>query len=115
MASEGFNNVLALSGDYSIDGYKGVSRPVFDLDSVSLIKMIKDMNNGLVVPGRKKGTTIEMSKTNFLVSACVSPFKVTEGEYLGQLFKLEKKHKADFIQIAAQHLAEAIKLFSDLT
>jgi len=94
LASEGFNNILALTGDYPIDGFNGVAKPVFDIDSVVLIKMIKDMNNGLEIPGRKKDTIIKLSKTNFFVSACVSPFKQKEEEYLMQLFKMEKKIKA---------------------
>jgi len=92
-ASDGFNNILALSGDYPIAGYSGIARPVFDIDSVVLIKMLSDMNKGLIVPVRK-GKTMTLSQTNFCVSATVSPFKKYEGEYMTQLFKMEKKIKA---------------------
>jgi methylenetetrahydrofolate reductase (NADPH) len=37
LASEGFRNVLALSGDYPVSGYNGQSAPVFDIDSVGLV------------------------------------------------------------------------------
>src|SRR5438105_959590 len=48
LASEGFHNVLALSGDYPTGGYKGMAGPVFDIDSVGLLRMYADMNEGLV-------------------------------------------------------------------
>lgn len=92
-ASDGFNNILALSGDYPIAGYSGIARPVFDVDSVVLIKMLNDMNEGLIVPVRK-GKEMTLSRTDFCVSATVSPFKKHEGEYLTQLFKMEKKINA---------------------
>ena len=38
-ALEGFDNLLALTGDYPVTGFGGLARPVFDLDSVSLIAM----------------------------------------------------------------------------
>ena len=36
LASEGFDNVLCLSGDYPTSGYQGTARGVFDIDSVGL-------------------------------------------------------------------------------
>src|ERR1700733_567251 len=49
LASEGFDNVLCLSGDYPLDGYGGAAAPVFDIDSVGLLKLYSDMNAGLRV------------------------------------------------------------------
>ncbi|MBI4978214.1 MAG: methylenetetrahydrofolate reductase C-terminal domain-containing protein [Spirochaetes bacterium] len=95
LASEGFNNVLALTGDYPAPGYSGTPHPVFDIDAVALIKMLSDMNNGIAVPSMKKDAPPTMlSKTEFLISAAVSPFKKYEAEYLPQLFKMEKKIRA---------------------
>ncbi len=37
LGSEGFRNVLCLSGDYPVTGHKGHAAPVFDIDSVGLI------------------------------------------------------------------------------
>ena len=34
--SEGFHNVLAMTGDYPVGGNEGMAKPVFDLDSVGL-------------------------------------------------------------------------------
>jgi methylenetetrahydrofolate reductase (NADPH) len=39
LASAGIDNLLVLSGDYPTEGYLGVARPVFDLDSVSLLAL----------------------------------------------------------------------------
>lgn len=95
LASDGFDNILALTGDYPAPGYRGTARPVFDIDSVALTKMYMDMNAGLEVPSMKKDAPpARLSKTNFFVSAAVSPFKKHEGEYLSQLFKMEKKIRA---------------------
>ena len=94
LASDGFNNILVLSGDYPTDGYRGTGRPVFDIDSVGLLKMYHEMNGGLKValPGKAQGG--ELSKTDFLLSATVSPFKKNESEYLFQYYKMEKKIRA---------------------
>ena len=56
-ASEGFHNILALTGDYPTAGFRGLPNPVFDLDSGGLIALLRAMNEGLEVPGRggKKG------------------------------------------------------------
>src|SRR6476661_8580798 len=44
--SEGFNNILAMTGDYPLSGSRGLAKPVFDLDSVGLISMLSRMNQG---------------------------------------------------------------------
>ena len=43
LASAGMTDILALSGDYPADGYGGLSRPVFDVDSVALLAMLESM------------------------------------------------------------------------
>ncbi len=90
-------NVLALTGDYTSAGYKGVSRPVFDLDATQLVGLISELNGGLEFPG-PRGMT-KLVPTRFSVGAVVSPFKATEAEVMGQYYKLGKKLKAgaDFI------------------
>lgn len=51
LASEGFYNILALSGDYPERGIQGGAKPVFDTDSVGLLTMLQQMNQGLTLPG----------------------------------------------------------------
>src|SRR5579862_8944627 len=44
--SEGFNNILAMTGDFPVAGNDGLAKPVFDIDSVALIAMLDRMNRG---------------------------------------------------------------------
>ena len=99
LARDGMENLLVVTGDYPASGYGGMAKPIFDLDSVQVIRYLKEMNEGLKVPGRKKGTFDRLPKTDFFVGCVVSPFKRTEAELMTQFFKLEKKvwAGADFI------------------
>lgn len=74
LASEGFENVLALSGDYPASGYKGHAAPVFDIDSVGLLQMFS-----------------EMTGANFFLGAVVNNHKLQEREVMPQYYKLAKK------------------------
>lgn len=99
LARAGVNTLLVVTGDYPASGFEGKAAGVFDLDSVQAIKYLKAMNAGLEIPGMKKGTTVRLPKTDFLIAAAVSPFKLKEEELLPQYFKLEKKIAAgaDFV------------------
>jgi methylenetetrahydrofolate reductase (NADPH) len=89
-AAEGFENLLAVTGDYPTTGFGGVADPVFDLDSVALISLLRSMNEGLRVPGRR-GAIETLPKTNFYIGCAVSPFKQHEREVVPQYFKLLRK------------------------
>ena len=89
-ASEGFHNLVAMTGDYPRSGYGGQATPVFDLDSVSLVNLLHSMNQGLQVPGRK-GEMTTLPKTDFYIGCVVSPFKRHEHELMLQYFKLLRK------------------------
>ena len=39
--SEGFHNILAMTGDYPVAGNDGLAKPVFDIDSIGLISMLQ--------------------------------------------------------------------------
>ena len=71
-------------------GFGGLAEPVFDLDSVGLIALLRAMNDGLQVPGRR-GTPETLPKTDFFIGCGVSPFKRHERELLPQYFKLVRK------------------------
>ena len=90
LASDGFENILAMTGDYPRSGFGGQASPVFDLDSVNLIELLKSMNDGLPVPGRK-GEITKLPPTHFFIGAVVSPFKRHENELMPQYFKLLRK------------------------
>lgn len=85
LSSEGFHNVLALSGDYPTGGYRGAAAPIFDIDSVGLLRMYEDMNQGLL-PGAG-----EAERTRFFLGAVVTNHKRHETEVIPQLLKLKKK------------------------
>jgi len=89
-AADGFDNILALTGDYPIAGYRGQASPVFDLDSVSLVSMLNSMNEGLEAV-RPNGKIERLPKTNFFIGCAVSPFKRHERELMPQYFKLARK------------------------
>ncbi len=80
LASEGFQNVLALSGDYPVSGYKGVAAPVFDIDSIGLLRMYADMNEGSAD-----------GSTSFFLGCVVTNHKRHEREVVPQYLKLRKK------------------------
>jgi len=89
-ASEGLRNILALTGDYPTGGFGGVASGVFDLDSLSLIALLAQMNRGLRVPGRGGGQEA-LPATDFFIGCAVSPFKRHERELMPQYFKLLRK------------------------
>jgi len=66
-------NVFALTGDYPGGGDQP---PVFDLDSVQLVRLIDERRRGGVP---------------FHIAVAVSPFKYTEADCVYQYVKLEKK------------------------
>lgn len=91
LASEGFNNVLALSGDYPVEGHRGAPAPVFDIDSVGLLKLFTEMNQGL--PDFRKPEK-RLDRTNFFMGCVVTNHKLHEREVVPQYLKLRKKAAA---------------------
>src|SRR5687768_3382050 len=91
LASEGFHNILALSGDYPAEGYHGRGKPVFDIDSIGLLTMLDEMNRGLSRPKLGRSEQTQAAATNFFAGAVATNFKKFENEVVPQLLKLEKK------------------------
>jgi len=87
LASEGFDNILALSGDYPSPGYAGMARPSFDIDSVGLLAMYEAMNKGLY----DERTGRKMQPTSFFLGAVVTNHKRHERELVPQYLKLRRK------------------------
>jgi methylenetetrahydrofolate reductase (NADPH) len=79
LASEGLTNVLALSGDYPREGFGGRSRAVFDIDSVGLITLLRDLSG---------------HGPRFTIGCAVNPFKAVEADLVPQLLKLAMKARA---------------------
>lgn len=86
-AAFGIENLLLLTGDHPTLGDHKDAKPVFDLDSVSLIYTVKRLMDGYDLAGNK----LEGDPPSFCIGAVVS----SEAEPLEpQLFKMEKKIKA---------------------
>ncbi|MCC5833451.1 MAG: methylenetetrahydrofolate reductase C-terminal domain-containing protein [Opitutales bacterium] len=94
LASEGFHNLLVLTGDAAGKGIAGGAKQVFDIDSIGLLTLLQHMNEGLdnTRPGSKK--LIRLAPTRFNCGAVVTNFKLHENELIPQLLKLEKKIEA---------------------
>lgn len=88
----GITNLLVITGDYPLTGFLGLPKPVFDMDSVSALHFLSEMNRGLEVGVGKKQAVLE--STDLCLGACVSPFKWTEGPSKMQYLKMEKKIQA---------------------
>jgi len=89
--SEGFHNILAMTGDYPVAGHDGLAKPVFDIDSVGLISMLHKMNQGLDPREGPDGREQRLARTDFLIGAVTTNFKLREGEVMPQYLKLQKK------------------------
>jgi len=98
----GIENVLCLTGDYVTLGDHPEAKPVFDLDSVSLIEAARELEKGRDLAGRKlKGSP------TFFLGACVSP----EADLLEpQIMKMEKKVEAGALFFQTQAIYDAKKL-----
>ncbi len=84
---QGLHHFFAISGDYPTGG-----RPVFDLDSVSLVMALDTLRRGIGFPDllpRPGGALEEMR-----IGAAVSPFKYKEADLIGQYMKAWKKKAA---------------------
>lgn len=92
----GIRNVLCLTGDAPIEGYRGQAKPTFDLDSVVLSNLLRELNEGLPDKRSPGGKT---PPTHFYAGAVVSPFKRREAELMTQYYKLHRKVRfgAEFI------------------
>ena len=101
LASEGFRNVLALSGDYPVSGYHGQSAPVFDIDAVGLLQLLSEISGG-----------------HFVLGAVVTNYKRLESEVMPQYFKLARKIRAgarfiiNQIGYDARKMAELLRYMS---
>src|ERR1700733_11352469 len=87
LATEGFDNVLRLSGDYPLDGYGGTPGAGFDIGSEGLPKLYSDMNAG----PRVARTGERLAQTNFFLGCVVTNHKLHEREVVPQYQKLAKK------------------------
>jgi 5,10-methylenetetrahydrofolate reductase len=101
----GIRNVLCMTGDHVSAGDHKAAKPVYDIESVQLLRMVDSLNNGKDIAGNElKGPT------DFLQGAVVTP----EADALEpQLMKFEKKVTAGakFFQTQAIYDIDKFKEF----
>lgn len=91
----GIRNILCLTGDYPTVGDHKDAKPVYDLDSVQVMQLVKGLNNGKDYAGNKLD-----GSTQFMIGGAVTP----EADPLGpMLVKFEVKVRAgvEFFQTQA--------------
>ncbi|MGD8501079.1 MAG: methylenetetrahydrofolate reductase [Phycisphaerales bacterium] len=105
----GIENVLCLTGDHVSLGDHPQAKPVFDLDSVSLLQAAKALEEGKDLAGKE----LE-GLPKFCLGAVVSP---ASEPVEPQLIKMEKKVKAgaQFIQTQAVYEAKKFEEFMKAT
>ena len=97
----GIRNVLVLTGDHVTMGDHPQAMPVYDLDSVSLLKAMCNLEAGTDMGADFKGNPNKLDGSpTFFKGACVTP---CADEIEPQIIKLEKKVEAgaQFIQTQA--------------
>ncbi|HIE34002.1 MAG TPA: 5,10-methylenetetrahydrofolate reductase [Candidatus Altiarchaeales archaeon] len=102
-------NVLALTGDHPACSSSDhpTAKPVFDLDSATLIKTMKLMNSGTSITGK------ELNKpTNFFIGAALAPGATPVD---GEIYKTKRKINAgvDFFQTQAVFESSVMQSFLD--
>jgi 5,10-methylenetetrahydrofolate reductase len=104
-ASLGIENILALTGDHPTLGDHPDAKPVFDLDSVQLLQVIKKLQEGFDMKQNK----LEGTPPKFCVGAVVNP---GSDPIEPQIIKMEKKISAgaEFFQTQAVY---DIKVFEN--
>ena len=103
----GIENVLCLTGDHPVLGDHKGAKPVYDLDSVQLLRVAKGLNEGHDMMGNE----LE-GKPDFCLGAVVSP---GANPIEMQIMKLEKKVEAgaEFIQTQAVYDVNIFAGFMD--
>ena len=109
-ASFGIDTMLALTGDHPVVGDCKESKPVYDLDSVGILKMLTEMEQTNCDCG---GNELAGGAPKFYKGASVTP--VYEPVYL-QINKLRQKVEAGAMYIQTQGIfdLEVFKRFLDM-
>lgn len=107
--SRGVDNVLCLTGD-SIDvGDHKEAKPVFDLDSVQLIRLVRTLNSGKDLMGNELDGAVD-----YCVGTTATP---SSDPIEPQLMKYQKKLDSgvDFVQTQAVYDMDELKRFVEYT
>jgi methylenetetrahydrofolate reductase (NADPH) len=100
LARLGAENILALTGDAQKEGFAGQPKPVYDLDSVLILWLLRTLRSGLEYNLGPKA--VRTTPFDFFAGAVVNPFKVREPDLRMQLYKLQLKVAAGAQYIITQ-------------
>jgi 5,10-methylenetetrahydrofolate reductase len=91
----GIRNILCLTGDYPTVGDHKEAKPVYDLDSVQVVQLVRGLNEGRDMSGNKLD-----GSTDFTIGAAVTPEADLVGPVLAK-FEVKVKAGAKFFQTQA--------------
>ena len=105
----GIRNVLCLTGDHQSFGNHPQSMGVYDIDSIQLIKILKDMRDEGIFQNKEE---IPHGKPQFFIGAAANPFS---DPIESRVDRLEKKVDAgvDFIQTQSVFNIEKFQYWMD--
>ncbi len=109
-AALGIENLLLLTGDHPVLGDHPEAKPVFDLDSIQLLQVVKKLQEGSDMQGNK----LIGEPPEFCMGAVVNPGADPLGP---QIMKMEKKIAAgaEFFQTQAVYDIKVFENFLDKT
>ncbi|MCW5204280.1 MAG: methylenetetrahydrofolate reductase C-terminal domain-containing protein [Candidatus Electrothrix communis] len=105
-------SLLVMGGDFPHPGYYGRGKPVYDLDTIQVLQLLQDMENGHY-PDHQSGRS-QYPTPSILKGCVVSPFKATEAEQVWQYVKLLHKIRAGADFVITQ-VGFDIRKFEELT
>ena len=108
-AAVGVRNILCITGDHQSFGNHPSAKGVYDVDSIQLIEIIKNMRDKGIF---QSGDEILSGKPNVFLGAAANPFA---DPYELRVDRLEKKIRAgaDFIQTQSVFNVDKFKLWMD--
>lgn len=108
-AAIGVRNMLCITGDHQSFGNHPGSKGVYDVDSIQLIQIVKDMRDNGVF---QSGDEILSGKPDVFIGAAANPFA---DPYEFRVDRLEKKIRAgaDFIQTQSVFNVDKFNIWMD--
>ncbi len=110
LMSRGLTTILALTGDYPESGFDGLSRPVFDIDSVGLLHMYRAIGEEMAAKALAADPAADADAHRFFQGCAIDPYKRVERDQVPQYLKLALKARSGAGYTIAQVGYDARKL-----
>ncbi len=94
LLSRGLDTILAISGDYPVEGYRGLARPVFDVDSVALLVLLRELGERALVDAAAAANPGDPGGSGFYLGCAIDPYKRLEADLIPQFLKLALKARS---------------------